>query len=112
MLAQLVFFPLRLIRVSVVQNVTNGTSPNPEFFPYPLLRWLWFLFTSFYQTDLLYTMSLVQSCLPAAIYFDLSSVTEIARKHDDWSVSGIGMIPDYTRQFVYKICSCIKNPLN
>ena len=28
---------------------------------------------------------------------------EIAGKRDDWLVSGIGRIPDYTSQFVYKI---------
>ena len=48
-------------------------------------------------------MSLVKSCLPAAIFIDLLSVMEIAGKHDDWLISGIGRIPDYTSQFVYKI---------
>ena len=52
------------------------------------------------------------TCLPAAIFVDLLSVTEIAGKRDDWSVSGIGRIPDYTRQSVYELYLCIKNLSN
>ena len=48
-------------------------------------------------------MALVKSCLPDAIFINLLRVTEIAGKRDDWSVSRIGRIPDYTSQFLYKI---------
>ena len=57
-------------------------------------------------------MSLAKSCLPTAIFVNLSSVTDIAGKRDDWLVSGIGRILNYTRQFVYKICLCIENLSN